>query len=131
MPPKQKTKTLWVDCENCGCSITTNDRNIHVELSCGKDQIKCPYVQDGVLYSWLLRAGAPPEGAPGDAVMVHPSAGALIGAIIGAPLELRREGAPSMVKRMWPSKASAPAAVILPAAGKMCKSIYNFPIQFH
>lgn len=117
MPPKASKKTLWVDCERCDCTITSNDKNVHVELNCGKDQVKCPYVEDGRLFSWLERAGTPPEGAPRDAVLVHPSAGTLIGAVIGGPLELNREGAPTLVRRMWPSKASAPAAVILPAAG--------------
>lgn len=117
MPPKPPKKTLWVDCERCGCSITSNDKNVHVELNCGKDQLKCPYVEGGKLCTWLQRAGSVPEGAPKDCVMVHPSAGSLIGAVIGAPLQLWREGAPVMVKRMWPSKASAPAAVIIPAAG--------------
>lgn len=117
MPPKASKKTLWVECEQCGCTITSNDKNVHVELSCSKDQVKCPYVEDGRLFSWLERAGTPPEGAPRDAVLVHPSAGTLIGAVIGGPLELNREGAPALVRRMWPSKASAPAAVILPAAG--------------
>lgn len=117
MPPKASKKTLWVDCERCDCTITSNDKNVHVELNCGKDQVKCPYVEDGRLFSWLERAGTPPEGAPRDAVLVHPSAGTLIGAVIGGPLELKREGAPTLVRRMWPSKASAPAAVILPAAG--------------
>lgn len=116
MPPKPK-KTLWVDCERCGCSITSNDKNIHIELNCAKDQVKCPYAEDGKLFTWLQRSGALPEGTPKDAVLVHPSASALIGAVIGVPLLLTRDGAPTMVKRMWPSKASAPAAVILPAAG--------------
>ncbi|KOB76442.1 Spermatogenesis-associated protein 5 [Operophtera brumata] len=116
MPPKLK-KTLWVDCELCGCSITANDKNTHVEFKCARDQVKCPYVEDGKLYTWLQRTGPLPEGPPKDAVMVHPSASLLLGAVIGAPLQLTRDGAPSMVKRMWPSKASAPAAVILPAAG--------------
>lgn len=93
--------------------------NTHAELNCNKDQVKCPYVEEGKLYTWLQRTGPLPEGPPKDAVMVHPSASALIGAVIGAPLQLMREGAPLMVKRMWPSKASAPAAVILPAAGKL------------
>lgn len=117
MAPKTPKKTLWVDCERCGCSITSNDKNTHVEINCGKDQVKCPYVEDGKLYTWLERTVAPPDGAPKDAVMLHPSAGSLIGAVIGCPLLLSREGAPAMVKRMWPSKSSAPAAVILPAAG--------------
>ncbi|XP_049868293.1 ATPase family protein 2 homolog [Pectinophora gossypiella] len=120
MPPKPSTpqakKTLWVECERCGCSITSNDKKTHVDLNCVKDQVKCPYVEDGKLHSWLERAGFPPEGAPRDAVLVHPSAGSLIGAVIGGPLELCRDGAPTLLKRMWPSKASAPAAVILPAA---------------
>uniref|UniRef100_A0A2A4K480 AAA+ ATPase domain-containing protein n=1 Tax=Heliothis virescens TaxID=7102 RepID=A0A2A4K480_HELVI len=116
MAPKGLKKTLWVDCERCGCSITTNDKNIHVELECKKDQLKCPYVDDGKLFTWLQRTGVAPDGAPRDAVLVHPSAGTLIGAVIGCPLQLSRDGAPMMVKRMWPSKASAPAAVILPAA---------------
>lgn len=119
MPPKQPKKTLWVDCERCGCSITSNDKNIHVELDCAKDQLKCPYVEDGKLFTWLQRTGVGPDNAPREAVLVHPSAGTLIGAVIGCPLQLSKEGAPAMVKRMWPSKASAPAAVILPAAG-MC-----------
>ncbi|CAG4999197.1 unnamed protein product [Parnassius apollo] len=116
MPPKQVKKTLWVDCERCGCSITSNDRNVHVELNCVKDPVKCPYVEEGKLYTWLQRASAPPEGAPRDAVLVHPSAASLIGAVIGGPLELSRNGAPKLVKRMWPSKSSAPAAIIIPAA---------------
>ncbi|XP_026732894.1 ATPase family protein 2 homolog [Trichoplusia ni] len=116
MAPNKAKKTLWVDCERCGCSITSNDKNIHVELNCGKDQLKCPYVDDRKLFTWLQRTGVAPEGAPRDSVLVHPSAGTLIGAVIGCPLQLTREGAPTMVKRMWPSKASAPAAVILPAA---------------
>lgn len=121
MPPKNssnKSKTLWVDCDRCGCSITSNDKNTHVDLNCGKDQVKCPYVESGKLYTWLERAGSPPEGAPRDAVLVHPSAGTLIGAVIGGALVLQRDGAPPLVKRMWPSRASAPAAVILPAAGE-------------
>lgn len=117
MPPKQAKKTLWVDCERCGCSITSNDKNIHTELNCVKDQIKCPYIENDKLYTWLERAGAPPEGAPSNAVMIHPSAGSIIGAVIGDPLELTREDAPPIVKRMWPSKTSSPSAVILPAAG--------------
>lgn len=121
MPPKQAKKTLWVDCERCGCSITSNDKNVHVELNCAKDQLKCPYVENGRLHTWLVRGAAPPDGVPADAVLVHPSAGTLVGAVIGGPLELNREGAPTLVKRMWPSKTSAPAAVILPAAGKILK----------
>ncbi|KAL4710643.1 hypothetical protein ACJJTC_003279 [Scirpophaga incertulas] len=116
MPPKQTKKTLWVDCERCGCSITSNDKNIHVELNCKEDQIKCPYIKDGTLSTWLVRGAAPPSGVPKDAVLVHPSAGMLIGSVIGGPLELCREGAPKLAKRMWPSKTSAPAAVILPVA---------------
>ncbi|XP_053612586.1 ATPase family gene 2 protein homolog A [Plodia interpunctella] len=116
MPPKQAKKTLWVDCERCGCSITSNDKPVHVELNCAKDQLKCPYIEAGVLYSWLVRGGAPPDGVPRDAVMVHPSTSSLIGAVIGGPLEICRDGAPKLVKRMWPSKNCAPAAVILPAA---------------
>ncbi|XP_068632577.1 ATPase family gene 2 protein homolog A [Battus philenor] len=116
MPPKQVKKTLWVECELCRCIITSNDRNVHVELNCAKDQVRCPYVEDGKLFTWLQRAGTPPDGAPRDAVLIHPSAGALIGAVIGAPVELSRKGAPKLVKRMWPSKSSAPAAIILPAA---------------
>lgn len=115
MAPKQAKKTLWVDCERCGSSITSNDKNIHVELNCLQDQVKCPYILDDKLYTWLERAVAPPEGAPKDLVMLHPSAGALIGAVIGCPLLLSRKGAPAMVKRMWPSKSSSPAAVIVPA----------------
>ncbi|KAG6451957.1 hypothetical protein O3G_MSEX007383 [Manduca sexta] len=116
MPPKQAKKTLWVDCDRCGCTITSNDKNIHAELNCTKNQLKCPYIEDGRLYTWLERTGAPPDGAPKDAVLVHPSAGTLIGSVIGGALELCREGAPTMVKRMWPSKGSSPAAVILSAA---------------
>ncbi|XP_061729686.1 ATPase family gene 2 protein homolog A [Cydia pomonella] len=128
MPPKSSSqhakKSLWVECEHCGRSITSNDKNTHVESKCEKNQVKCPYVEDGKLFTWLERAGSPPEGAPKDAVFIHPSAGSLIGAVIGGPLELSRQGAPKLVKRMWPSKASAPAAVILPAAdlsGAWCK----------
>lgn len=117
MPPKQAKKSIWVECDNCGRSITSNEKTTHVESKCEKNQVKCPYVEDGKLFTWLERAGTPPEGVPRDAVLVHPSAGALIGAVIGGPLELSREGAPKLVKRMWPSKTSAPAAVILPAAG--------------
>ncbi|XP_075974183.1 ATPase family gene 2 protein homolog A [Anticarsia gemmatalis] len=116
MAPKQAKKTLWVDCERCGCIITSNDKTSHSELNCGKDQVKCPYVEDGKLYTWLERSVAAPDNAPKDAVMLHPSAASLISAVIGCPLLLSREGAPTMVKRMWPSKSSAPAAVILPAA---------------
>ncbi|CAH2108683.1 unnamed protein product [Euphydryas editha] len=116
MPPKQAKKTLWVECERCGCSILTNDKNVHIELNCGKDQVKCPFVENETLFTWLERASAPPENIPRDTVLVHPSAGTLIGAVIGKPLELKRDGAHTLVKRMWPSKASAPAAVILPAA---------------
>ncbi|RVE50739.1 hypothetical protein evm_004649 [Chilo suppressalis] len=116
MAPKQAKKTLWVDCERCGCTITSNDKNTHTELNCGKDQLKCPYVEDGKLYSWLVRGAASPDGVPKDAVLLHPSAGMLIGAVIGGALELSRDGAPKLVKRMWPSKNSASAAVMLPAA---------------
>lgn len=107
--------------------------NTHAELNCNKDQVKCPYVEEGKLYTWLQRTGPLPEGPPKDAVMVHPSASALIGAVIGAPLQLMREGAPLMVKRMWPSKASAPAAVILPAAGKLFikPSLFFVPSTSH
>ncbi|CAH0406774.1 unnamed protein product [Chilo suppressalis] len=116
MAPKQAKKTLWVVCERCGCTITSNDKNTHTELNCGKDQLKCPYVEDGKLYSWLVRGAASPDGVPKDAVLLHPSAGMLIGAVIGGALELSRDGAPKLVKRMWPSKNSASAAVMLPAA---------------
>ncbi|CAH2240545.1 jg6459 [Pararge aegeria aegeria] len=116
MPPKQTKKTLWVECERCQCSVLTNDKNVHIDLNCSKDQVKCPYIENETLFTWLERASAPPDSVPRDAVLVHPSAGTLIGAVIGKPLELKRDGAPTLVKRMWPSKASAPAAVILPAA---------------
>ncbi|KAM3963745.1 LOW QUALITY PROTEIN: ATPase family gene 2 protein homolog A [Aphomia sociella] len=116
MPPKQAKKTLWVDCERCGCCITSNDKNTHVELNCLKDQLKCPYIEEGKLHSWLVRGGPLQEGVPKNSVMVHPSAGSLIGAVIGGALQLSRDGAPTLVKRMWPSKTAAPAAVILPAA---------------
>ncbi|GBP53020.1 Spermatogenesis-associated protein 5 [Eumeta japonica] len=116
MPPKQCKKTLWVDCGKCGCTITSNNKSVHMELNCQKDQIRCPYIENHVLYSWLERSGSPPEGAPKDVVLLHPSVGTLIGAVIGAHLELRREGAPMLIKRMWPSRASAPVAAILPAA---------------
>ncbi|CAG9579088.1 unnamed protein product [Danaus chrysippus] len=116
MPPKLAKKSLWVECERCHSNILSNDKNAHVELNCSKDQVKCPFIDENIFYTWLERASAPPENVPRDAVMVHPSAGALIGAVIGKPLELKRDGAPTLVKRMWPSKASAPAAVILPAA---------------
>lgn len=127
MPPKAAKKTLWVECERCKCSILTNDKNVHIDLECSKDQVKCPYVENETLFTWLERASAPPENVPRDAVLVHPSAGSLIGAVIGKPLELKRDCAPSLVKRMWPSKASAPAAVILPAAGDSLnfKKIYS------
>lgn len=117
MPPKQVKKTLWVECERCHCNILTNDKNIHIELNCEKDQVKCPYIEENTLFTWLERSSIPPDNVPKDAVLIHPSAGSLIGSVIGKPLELRRDGAPTLVKRMWPSKASAPAAVILPAAG--------------
>ncbi|XP_046962410.1 ATPase family protein 2 homolog [Vanessa cardui] len=116
MPPKQAKKTLWVECERCHCNILTNDKNIHIELNCGKDQVKCPFVEEDTLFTWLERASTPPDNVPKDTVFIHPSAGTLIGAVIGKPLVLKRDGAPTLVKRMWPSKASAPAAVILPAA---------------
>ncbi|XP_072939143.1 ATPase family gene 2 protein homolog A [Epargyreus clarus] len=116
MAPKSAKKTLWVECEKCHCSITSNDKNLHTELDCVKDQVKCPYVEEETLYSWLERACAPPETAPRDAVLLHPSAASMIGAVIGGPLELSREGAQTLVKRMWPSKGSAPPAVILPAS---------------
>ncbi|XP_059055453.1 ATPase family gene 2 protein homolog A-like [Achroia grisella] len=116
MASKQAKKTLWVDCERCGCCITSNDKNKHVELNCSKDQLKCPYIEEKKLHSWLVRGGPLQEGVPRNSVMVHPSAGSLIGAVIGGALELSREGAPTLVKRMWPSKTAAPAAVILPAA---------------
>ncbi|CAH2077159.1 unnamed protein product, partial [Iphiclides podalirius] len=45
-----------------------------------------------------------------------PFAASLIGAVIGGPLVLWRKGEPMFVKRMWPSKSSALAAIILPAA---------------
>lgn len=116
MPPKQAKKTLWVECEKCGCSVTSNDKNVHTELNCAKDQVKCPFIYNGELNTWLERTGSPADGIPRDAVMVHPSAGSLINAVIGGALQLTREGAPAMLKRMWPSKTSSPAAVILPAA---------------
>ncbi|XP_052755119.1 ribosome biogenesis protein SPATA5 [Galleria mellonella] len=116
MPPKQVKKTLWVDCERCGCCITSNDKNAHVNLNCEKDQLKCPYIEEKKLHSWLVRGGPLQEGVPRSSVMIHPSAGSLIGAVIGGALQLSREGAPTLVKRMWPSKTAAPAAVILPAA---------------
>lgn len=134
MPPKQTKKTLWVECERCGCSITSNDRNVHAELNCAKDQLKCPFVADRILYTWVMRTGAAPDDAPKDAVMIHSSAASLIGAVIGGALELSRDGVPSMVKRMWPSKASSLAAIVLPAGGKLYKSdtinmCYIFIIQ--
>ncbi|XP_014369358.2 ATPase family protein 2 homolog [Papilio machaon] len=116
MAPKQGKKTLWLECEHCGCSVSTNDKNMHIELKCAKDQVKCPYMEDGKLYTWLQRGSAPPEGAPRDSVLMHPSTASLLGAVIGAPVELTRAGAPKLVKRVWPARSSAPAAVILPAA---------------
>ncbi|XP_038214420.1 ATPase family protein 2 homolog [Zerene cesonia] len=116
MPPKQAKKTLWVECEKCNCNVLSNDKNVHIELCCEKDQIKCPYIENSELFSWLERSSALPDNAPRNAVLIHPSAGTLIGAVIGKPLELKKEGAPTLLKRMWPSKASSPAAVILPAA---------------
>ncbi|XP_022119282.2 ATPase family protein 2 homolog [Pieris rapae] len=116
MPPKQGKKTLWVECEKCNCTIPTNDKNIHIELNCGKDQVKCPYVEGSKLYSWLERCGSLPENAPSNAVLIHPSAGTLIGAVIGCPLEIKKKGSPAILRRMWPSKTSSPAAVIIQAA---------------
>ncbi|CAB3238811.1 unnamed protein product [Arctia plantaginis] len=116
MAPKSAKKSLWVDCERCKCTITSNDKNAHIELNCKKDQIKCPYVEDGKLYTWLERSMGNPEGTPKDAVMIHPSTATLIGAVIGCPILLSRKGAPTIVKRMWPSKYAAPVAVVLPAA---------------
>lgn len=126
MSQKLAKKSLWVECERCHCNILSNDKNTHVELNCSKDQVKCPFIDENIFYTWLERASAPPENVPRDAVMVHPSAGALIGAVIGKPLELKRDGALTLVKRMWPSKASAPAAVILPAAGIFSNSLLMF-----
>ncbi|CAK1540798.1 unnamed protein product [Leptosia nina] len=116
MPPKQGKKTLWVECEKCNCAIPTNDKNIHIELNCGKNPIKCPYVEAGTLHSWLERCSSLPDNAPRNAVLIHPSVGTLIGAVIGGALEIQKVGAPILLKRMWPSKTSSPAAVILPAA---------------
>lgn len=115
MPPKSK-KSIWIGCERCNCTITSNDQKVHLELNCERNQVKCPYVLDGKLYTWLERAGYPAEGVPRDAVMMHPSAGSLLGAVIGEPVLLHRQGVPPLLKRMWPSRTSAPAAVILPAS---------------
>lgn len=117
MAPKQSKKTLWLECEHCGCNIPSSDKNIHLELKCAKEQMKCPYMQDGKLHTYLQRGSAPPDGAPRDSVLLHPTTASLLGAVIGAPVELTRLGAPKLVKRVWPSRSSAAAAVILPAAG--------------
>lgn len=117
MAPKAAKKTLWVDCERCNSTITSNDKIMHLELNCMRDQVKCPYIEDGKLYTWLERSLGSPEGTPKDCVMLHPTTASMIGAVIGCPILLSRKDAPTIVKRMWPSKSSAPAAVILPAAG--------------
>lgn len=114
---KPSKKSIWVDCERCGCSITSNDQKAHLELNCEKNQVKCPYVDNKKLYTWLERAGHPSEGVPRDAVIIHPSVGSLLGAVIGEPLILCRDGVQPLVKRMWPSRSIAPPAVVLPASG--------------
>ncbi|VVD03324.1 unnamed protein product [Leptidea sinapis] len=116
MPPKQVKKTVWMECESCQCSIPSNVKNVHLDLNCAKDQLKCPFVENGKLFSWLERTSSLPDNAPRNAVLLHPSAGSLINAVIGGALELKKEGVPTLLRRMWPSKASSPSAVILNAA---------------
>ncbi|CAG9129036.1 unnamed protein product [Plutella xylostella] len=134
MPPKTKK---WVECEVCKCSVL--DLQLHKELNCTNDQSKCPYIKDGEFFTCVETIPYPMDGVPRDSIVIHPGASGVINAVIGGPIEIKKHGAPPLLKRMWPSRTLAPTAVVLPLSyltglwcdesdNKISVSVYNGPI---
>lgn len=114
MPPKTKK---WVECEVCKCSVL--DLQLHKELNCTNDQSKCPYIKDGEFFTCVETIPYPMDGVPRDSIVIHPGASGVINAVIGGPIEIKKHGAPPLLKRMWPSRTLAPTAVVLPLSRKL------------